>query len=75
MIKFVLESEQYNNSTLGVGYSSLNTFGVTYSQLSAGDYFVISDSNVETGQDLVGITTLDGLNGMANYPQSLVGIN
>jgi len=74
MIKFVLESEQYNNSTLGVGYSSLNTFGVTYSQLSAGDYFVIHDSNVETGQDLVGITTLDGLNGMANYPQSLVGI-
>jgi hypothetical protein len=30
------------------------------SQLSTGDYFVITDSNVTTGGDLVGTTTLLG---------------
>ena len=49
-------------------------FGVSYSQLSKGDYFVIQNSNVAIGRTLVGITTLDGLNGMANYPDSVVGI-
>ena len=71
-ISFTLKSEQYDNSTLGVGYSSLNMFGVINSQLSKGDYFVITDSNVETGGDLVGITTL--LGGMSNYPNSKIGI-
>ena len=71
-ISFTLKSEQYDNSTLGIGYSSLNTFGILNSQLSKGDYFVITDSNVETGGDLVGITTL--LGGMSNYPNSKIGI-
>jgi hypothetical protein len=71
-ISFTLKSEQYDNNTLGVGYSSLNVFGVTNSQLSKGDYFVITDSNVTTGGDLVGITTL--LGGMSNYPNSKIGI-
>jgi len=71
-ISFTLQSEQYDNSTLGIGYSSLNSFGISNSQLSKGDYFVITDSNVETGGDLVGITTL--LGGMSNYPNSKIGI-
>lgn len=70
-VSFVLQSEQYDNSTLGIGYSSLNIFGITNSQLSKGDYFVITDSNVEIGEDLVGITTF--LGGMSNYPTSKVG--
>ena len=73
-IEFILKSETYDNTALGIGYSSLNTFGVSYSQLSKGDYFVIQNSNVAIGRTLVGITTLDGLNGMANYPDSVVGI-
>ena len=73
-IEFILKSDTYDNTALGIGYSSLNTFGVTYSQLSKGDYFVIQNSNVSIGQTLVGITTLDGLNGMANYPDSVIGI-
>jgi hypothetical protein len=71
-ISFTLKSEQYDNSTLGVGYSALNSFEITNSQLSKGDYFVITDSNVEIGGDLVGITTL--LGGMSNYPNSKIGI-
>jgi hypothetical protein len=71
-ISFTLKSEQYDNSTLGIGYSSLNSFGILNSQLSKGDYFVITDSNVEIGGDLVGITTL--LGGMSNYPNSKIGI-
>ena len=71
-ISFTLKSEQYDNSTLGIGYSSLNIFGVLNSQLDKGDYFVITDSNVTTGGDLVGITTF--LGGMSNYPNSKVGI-
>ena len=70
-ISFTLKSEEYDNTTLGVGYSSLNNYGVLNSQLSKGDYFVISDSNVETGGDLVGITTL--LGGMSNFPNSKIG--
>ena len=71
-ISFTLQSEQYDNSTLGIGYSALNSFGILNSQLSKGDYFVITDSNVEIGGDLVGITTL--LGGMSNYPNSKIGI-
>ena len=71
-VSFALKSEQYDNSTLGIGYSSLNTFGITNSQLSKGDYFVITDSNVETGGNLIGISTL--LGGMASYPNSIVGV-
>jgi len=71
-ISFSLQSEQYDNSTLGVGYSALNSFGIVNSQLSKGDYFVITDSNVQTGGNLVGITTL--LGGMSNYPNSKIGI-
>jgi hypothetical protein len=72
-VEFILQSEYYDNATLGVGYSSLNSLSVTYSQLSKGDYFVITDSNVETGHDIIGITTFAGLNGMVNYPASKVG--
>jgi hypothetical protein len=71
-ISFTLKSEQYDNSTLGIGYSSLNVFGITNSELSKGDYFVITDSNVEIGGDLIGISTF--LGGMSNYPNSKIGI-
>jgi len=70
-VEFILKSEFYDNSTLGIGYSSLNSFGITYSQLSKGDYFVITDSNVTVGHALTGITT--SLGGMSNYPASRVG--
>lgn len=59
-LEFVLKSETYDNSTLGIGYSSLNTFGITNSQLEQGDYFVIFDSNVTSGYALTGITTSTG---------------
>lgn len=71
-IEFVLKSETYDNSTLGIGYSSPNTFGVTNSQLEKGDYFVISQSNVQTDGSLIGISTF--LGGMSNYPNSKIGI-
>jgi len=53
------------------GYES--TFGITYSRLSVGDYFIITNSNVSTisGYALTGITT--SLGGMSNYPESKVG--
>lgn len=55
------------------GYDSLNYYGITYSQLEIGDYFIISNSNVSpiAGYALTGITT--SLGGMANYPNSKVG--
>lgn len=59
-LEFRLESENYDNSFLGIGYSSLNKFGIERSQLSVGDYFVIFDSNVITGYALTGITTSTG---------------
>jgi hypothetical protein len=70
-IEFVLKSETYDNSTLGIGYSALNSFGITGSQLEKGDYFIITDSNVTVGHALTGITT--SLGGMSNYPASKVG--
>lgn len=70
-IEFVLKSETYDNTTLGIGYSSLNTFGISNSQLQKGDYFVITDSNVTVGHAITGITT--SLGGMSNYPFSKVG--
>jgi hypothetical protein len=70
-IEFVLKSETYDNTTLGIGYSSLNVFGITNSQLQKGDYFVITDSNVTVGHAITGITT--SLGGMTNYPASKVG--
>jgi hypothetical protein len=60
-LEFKLQSETYNNTILGIGYSSLNTFGVTNSQLEQGDYFVIFDSNVTSGYALTGITTTTGI--------------
>ena len=55
------------------GYDSLNIFGITYSNLSVNDYFIITNSNVKTitGYALTGITT--SLGGMSNYPESRVG--
>lgn len=55
------------------GYESLNTFGIQYSSLSVGDFFIIENSNVGTltGYALTGITT--HLGGMSNYPTSRVG--
>jgi hypothetical protein len=70
-IEFVLRSETYDNSTLGIGYSALNSFGITEPQLEKGDYFTITDSNVTVGHALTGITTSSG--GMTNYPTSKVG--
>ena len=70
-LEFELESNTYQNDNLGIGYSSLNTFGIDSSQLEIGDYFVISNSNVLCGHALTGIT--DSLGGMSNYPNSKVG--
>ena len=72
-IDFKLKSEEYDNATLGIGYSSLNVFGITNSQLQVGDYFVITDSNTEIGAGLglTGITTSTG--GLNNYAESVVG--
>jgi hypothetical protein len=70
-LEFKLKSNTYDNNNLGIGYSSLNTFGIDSSQLEIGDYFVISNSNVICGHALTGIT--DSLGGMANYPNSKVG--
>jgi hypothetical protein len=60
-LEFELKSETYDNANLGIGYSSLNTFGVGYSQLEQGDYFVIYDSNITSGYALTGITTSTGI--------------
>ena len=60
-LEFKLKSETYDNTNLGIGYSSLNVFGITYSQLEQGDYFVIFDSNVTSGYALTGITTTTGI--------------
>jgi hypothetical protein len=60
-LEFKLKSETYDNANLGIGYSSLDKFGVTYSQLETGDYFVIYDSNVTSGYALTGITTTTGI--------------
>lgn len=70
-IDFELKSETYDNQSLGIGYSSLNTYGVSYSQLDVGDYFVIYESNSLIGHALTGITT--SLGGLSNYPASRVG--
>jgi hypothetical protein len=70
-LEFKLKSNTYENDNLGIGYSSLNTFGINSSQLEIGDYFVISNSNVVCGHALTGIT--DSLGGMPNYPNSKVG--
>jgi hypothetical protein len=70
-LEFELKSNFYDNDNLGIGYSSLNTFGIDSSQLGIGDYFVISNSNVICGHALTGIT--DSLGGMSNYPNSKVG--
>jgi hypothetical protein len=70
-INFDLESERYDNSSLGIGYSSLNTYGVNFSEIQVGDYFVITESNTVVGQALTGITTYSG--GLNNYPESKVG--
>ena len=70
-LEFKLKSNTYDNNNLGIGYSSLNTFGINSSQLQIGDYFAISNSNVICGHALTGITT--SLGGMSNYPNSKVG--
>ena len=55
------------------GYETLDDYNINFSQLSIGDYFIISNSNVKTitGYALTGITT--SLGGMSNYPASKVG--
>jgi len=70
-IEFTLKSEIYDNETLGIGYSSLNVFGVQHPGMSVGDYFIIYESNSTCGHALTGITT--SLGGMSNYPESRVG--
>lgn len=67
-ISFTLKSDSY---PIGIGYSSLNSFGINYSQISIGDYFIISNSNSICGHALTGITT--SLGGLSNYPTSKVG--
>jgi hypothetical protein len=71
-LEFRLQSETYDNSSLGIGYSAPNSFGISASQLEKGDYFVISQSNVQTDGSLIGISTF--LGGMSNYPNSRIGI-
>lgn len=61
-IEFTLESENFNSPILP---------NMEYNPLTAGDYFIISNSNVVCGHALTGITT--SLGGMANYPASKVG--
>lgn len=58
---FELKSESYDNTTLGIGYSALDSYGVTYSGISTGDYFVIYNSNVQPAHPLIGVTTENGL--------------
>lgn len=70
-IDFTLKSDTYDNANLGIGYSSLNSYGVQYSNLQIDDYFVIYDSNSTIGHALTGITT--SLGGLSNYPASKVG--
>ena len=70
-IDFTLESENYDNATLGLGYTALNSYGVEYSGLEVGDYFVIYESNSIAGHALTGISTY--LGGLGNYPDSKVG--
>jgi len=55
------------------GYDTLDDYGITFSHLSVGDYFIITNSNVSTitGYALTGITT--SLGGMSNYPISRIG--
>jgi hypothetical protein len=60
-LEFKLKSESYDNANLGIGYSSLNEFDISYSQLEQDDYFVIFDSNVTSGYALTGITTTTGI--------------
>jgi photosystem II stability/assembly factor-like uncharacterized protein len=57
---FKLKSESYDNTTLGIGYSALNSYGITYSGISTGDYFVIYNSNARPTHSLTGITTENG---------------
>jgi photosystem II stability/assembly factor-like uncharacterized protein len=57
---FKLKSESYDNTTLGIGYSALNSYGITYSGISTGDYFVIYNSNAYSTHSLTGITTENG---------------
>lgn len=59
-IKFSLKSENYDNFSLGIGYSSLNSFNVLNSQLSIGDRFIIFDSNIGASTQITGITTYNG---------------
>lgn len=72
-IDFQLKSDTYDNSTLGIGYSSLDSFGISNSQIEVGDYFIITDSNTEipAGLGLTGITTSTG--GLNNYDESKIG--
>ena len=69
-MEFVLKSEFYDNNNLGYGYSSLNSLGVSYSELSKGDYFIIYDSPLITGHALTGITT--SLGGYLNFPANKI---
>lgn len=71
-LEFYLKSEFNDNTNLGYGFSSLNTFGINNSQLQIGDYFVIYDSPVVVGHALTGISTHVG--GYNNYPTNKVGI-
>jgi len=70
-IDFVLKSEKYDNSTLGIGYSALDSYGVLNSGLEVGDYFVILESNAIAGHALTGISTY--LGGLGAYPSSRIG--
>jgi hypothetical protein len=66
-LKFSLKSESYDNNTLGIGYSSLDTYNIRSSGISIGDYFIIYNSNLGCGHSLIGITTNNG------YPPTVVG--
>lgn len=72
-IDFELKTEYYDGPSIGagIGYSSLNRYGVFYSQLERGDYFTIFDSSPTVGHALTCIDLDNG--GLSNYPDSIVG--
>ena len=72
-IVFELKTEFYDGPAIGagIGYSALNAYGVEYSQLERGDYFVIFDSSPSVGHALTCIDIDNG--GLSNYPDSIVG--
>ena len=69
---FKLKSESYDNTTLGIGYSALDSYGVYASGISTGDYFVLYNTNVACGHTLTGITTIGGNTSIVGVANSFI---